>query len=297
MTVNEFFTAIAQLSGLLFVVSSMLAMGLSLTLAQIAQPLKNARLVILALLANFVLVPLLAYVITLVIPLDQPLQIGLIVLATAAGAPFLPKLVQCARGDVAFGVGLMVLLMVVTIGYIPLVLPLLLPGVQVSPWDIAKSLIVLMLVPLAIGLLIKSHSPDSAEHWQGVMNRVSGLAILVLLVVGLGLNVSNILSLVGTGGLLALLLFIVGSLVIGFVLGGSNPGMRSVMGLGTGQRNVSAAIVVAAQNFSGTMTLPFILVAAILMLLILLPTAKRLGARVQPQVSTPDVGAVENNEI
>jgi BASS family bile acid:Na+ symporter len=297
MTVNEFFTAIAQLSGLLFVVSSMLAMGLSLTLAQIAQPLKNARLVILALLANFVLVPLLAYVITLVIPLDQPLQIGLIVLATAAGAPFLPKLVQGARGDVAFGVGLMVLLMVVTIGYIPLVLPLLLPGVQVSPWDIAKSLIVLMLVPLAIGLLIKSHSPDSAEHWQGVMNRVSGLAILVLLVVGLGLNVSNILSLVGTGGLLALLLFIVGSLVIGFVLGGSNPGMRSVMGLGTGQRNVSAAIVVAAQNFSGTMTLPFILVAAILMLLILLPTAKRLGARVQPQVSTPDVGAVENNEI
>ncbi|MFN2197354.1 MAG: bile acid:sodium symporter family protein [Anaerolineales bacterium] len=297
MTVNEFFTAIAQLSGLLFVVSSMLAMGLSLTLAQIAQPLKNARLVILALLANFVLVPLLAYVITLVIPLDQPLQIGLIVLATAAGAPFLPKLVQGARGDVAFGVGLMVLLMVVTIGYIPLVLPLLLPGVQVSPWDIAKSLIVLMLVPLAIGLLIKSHSPDSAEHWQGVMNRVSGLAILVLLVVGLGLNVSNILSLVGTGGLLALLLFIVGSLVLGFVLGGSNPGMRSVMGLGTGQRNVSAAIVVAAQNFSGTMTLPFILVAAILMLLILLPTAKRLGARVQPQVSTPDVGAVENNEI
>ena len=146
-------------------------------------------------------------------------------------------------------------------------------------------------------LLIKSHSPESAEHWQGIMNRISGLAILVLLVVGLGLNVSNILSLIGTGGLLALLLFIVGSLVIGFVLGGSNPGMRSVMGLGTGQRNVSAAIVVAAQNFSGTMTLPFILVAAILMLLILLPTAKRLGARVQPQVSTPDVGAVENNEI
>lgn len=294
MTVNEFFTAIAQLSGLLFVVSSMLAMGLSLTLAQIAQPLKNARLVVVALLANFVLVPLLAYVIMLVIPLDQSLQVGLVVLATAAGAPFLPKLVQGAKGNIAAGVGLMVLLMVVTIGYIPLVLPLLLPGVQVNPWDIAQSLIVLMLIPLAIGLLIKAHSPDSAEHWQGVMNRVSGLAILVLLVVGLGLNITNILSLIGTGGLLALLLFIVGSLVIGFVLGGRDPGLRSVMGLGTGQRNVSAAIVVAAQNFSGTMTLPFILVAAILMLLILLPTAKRLGARVQPRTSASGVDAAQN---
>jgi predicted Na+-dependent transporter len=281
MTLSEFLTALGQVSGLLFIISSMLAMGMSLTMAQILQPLRNARLVILALLANFVLVPLLAYVISLVIPLEQSLQIGLIVLATAAGAPFLPKLVQGAKGDVAFGVGLMVLLMVVTIAYIPIVLPLLLPGVEVNPWDIAQSLIVLMLIPLAIGLLIKSHSPDSADHWQPVMNKISGLAILILLVVGLGLNVSNILNLIGTGGILALLLFIVGSLVIGFVLGGRDPGVRSVMGLGTAQRNISAAIVVAVQNFAGTNTLSFVLVAAVLLLLILLPTARRLGARGQ----------------
>jgi len=124
MTATEFFTAIAQLSGLLFVVTSMLAMGMSLTMAQILQPLKNMRLVLLALVANFLLVPLLAYVITMVIPLEQSLEIGLIVLATAAGAPFLPKLVQGAKGNIAFGVGLMVLLMVVTIIYVPIVLPL-----------------------------------------------------------------------------------------------------------------------------------------------------------------------------
>ena len=73
----------------------------------------------LALLANFVLVPLLAYLITLIIPLEQSLKIGLIVLSTAAGAPFLPKLVQGAKGNIAFGVGLMVLLMVVTVVYLP----------------------------------------------------------------------------------------------------------------------------------------------------------------------------------
>jgi predicted Na+-dependent transporter len=278
MTVSALFGAIALISGLLFVVTSMLAMGLSLTIAQIIDPLKNVRLVILALLANFVLVPFLAYAITLVIPLEQSLQIGLIILATAAGAPFLPKLVQGAKGSVAFGVGLMVLLMVVTVVYIPVVLPLLLPGVEVNPWDIASSLIVTMLIPLGLGLLIKSHSPEAAEHWQPVMNKISGLAILILLAVGLGLNVSNILSLIGTGGFLAIMLFIIGSLVIGMVLGGRDPALRNVLGLGTAQRNVSAAIVVAAQNFSGTNTLTLILVTAILLLLILLPTAKRLGA-------------------
>ena len=279
MTVADLFQAIAGLSGLLFVVASMLAKGMSLTIPQIMAPLRNVRLVVLALLANFVLVPLLAFLIIRLIPMDQSLQVGLAILATAAGAPFLPKLVQGAGGNIAFGVGLMVLLMVVTILYLPVVLPLMLQGVTINPWDIAQSLIVLMLIPLAIGLLMKSHSPDSAAHWQPVMNKISGLAILILLVVGLALNVSNILDLIGSGGILGLLLFIVGSLVIGFLLGGRDPAVRSVMGLGTAQRNVSAALVVATQNFAGTDTLPFILVGAILLLLVLLPAAKQMGRR------------------
>lgn len=180
MTIPEFLSVLAKLAGLLFVVTSMLAMGMSLSMAQILQPLKNARLVILALLANFVLAPALAYAITLVIPLEQSLRIGLIVLATVAGAPFLPKLVQGAKGNIAFGVGLMVLLMVVTVIYLPIVLPLLLPCVTINPWDIASSLIVLMLIPLAIGLLIKSHSSETAANWETVMNKISGLAILIL---------------------------------------------------------------------------------------------------------------------
>lgn len=286
MTANEFFSAIAAISGLTFVVTSMLAMGMSLTIAQIIQPLKNFRLVALALLANFVLVPLLAYLIILLIPMEQSLQIGLVVLATAAGAPFLPKLVQGAKGNIAFGVGLMVLLMVVTIVYMPIVLPLLLQGVEVNPWDIAQSLIVMMLIPLTIGLLMKSHSPETAAQWGPVMNKISSLAILILLVVGLGLNAKNILSLIGSGGFLALLIFIAGCLLIGMPLGGRNPEVRSVMGLGTAQRNVAAAIVVAAQNFSEGNTLAFILVASILLLLVLLPTAKRLGARSQAGATT-----------
>ena len=134
MTLIEFFETIAKISGLLFVVTSMLAMGLNLTMTQIVQPLKNIRLVVLALLANFVLVPLLAYLILMVIPLEQSLRVGLIVLSTAAGAPFLPKLVVGAKGNVAFGVGLMVLLMVVTIIYMP-------PGPPAPPaWRLRRSM-------------------------------------------------------------------------------------------------------------------------------------------------------------
>ena len=81
-----------------------------------------------------------------------------------AGAPFLVKEVQAAKGELSVGVGLMFLLMIVTILYVPLVLPLLLPGVDVAAGDIAKSLIVTMLIPLALGLLFRSHSAEGAAR-------------------------------------------------------------------------------------------------------------------------------------
>jgi predicted Na+-dependent transporter len=290
MTLEAFLSAVAALAGLTFVVASMLGTGLSLTVAQILQPLKNARLVILALLANFVLVPLLAFGITRVLPLDQSLQIGLIVLATTAGAPFLVKEVAAANGNLSLGVGLMFMLMIVTIFYVPLVLPLLLPGIEVNPWDIAKSLIVTMLIPIVLGLMYRSHSPEGARQWAPPMNKVSGIALLIMLVTGLGLNLSNIISLIGSFGFLALILFVVGSLLIGMLMGGRDPAVRSVLGLGTAQRNVAAAILVASLNFPGTMTLPFVLVASIILPLILIPTARRLGGRSDLPTTTAPPG-------
>ena len=279
MTANELFTIIAQVSGLLGIVGSMLGMGLGLTMTQIIQPLKNARLVVLALLANFVLVPLLAWGIGMILPLEDALKVGLMVLALSAGAPFLVLEARAAKANLGLAVGVMTLLMVVTIFYLPLVLPLLLTGIEVDARSIAMSLIVLMLIPLILGLLIKSAAPDTAQNWQPTMNKIGSLGILILLVVGLGLNAANVIGLVGSWGFLALLLFIVGSLLIGFVIGGRDPGVRAVTGLGTAQRNVSAAIVVTLANFTGTNAVPFVLVASILIPLILLPLARWLGSR------------------
>ncbi len=128
---------------LLFVLSSMLAMGFGLTVAQIIAPLRNGRLVASSLLANFVLMPLAALALARLLRLDEAFGTGLLLLGVAAGAPFLPTLTQIARGNLAFAVGLMVLLMVITVGYLPLVLPILLPGVSVDPAEIARSLFLL----------------------------------------------------------------------------------------------------------------------------------------------------------
>jgi BASS family bile acid:Na+ symporter len=275
---TDILETLAQISVLVFVIGSMFSLGLSLTMKQIIDPLKNVRLVILALVANFVLVPLLAYLLALVFNLEDSLFIGLILLSTAAGAPFLPKLVDVAKGNIAFSVGLMVMLMVVTIIYLPLVLPLLLSGVEVNPWDIAQSLIIMMLIPLAIGLFVRARYEEAAAKMQPTFGMAANIALLTLAVLGLVLNFSSMIALVGSMGILAGVIFILVSLVIGYLLGGSDRGDKNVMGLGTAQRNISAALVVAAQNFSSDV-ITYVMVIAIIALVVLMPAAGELGKR------------------
>ena len=278
---SELIGVIAQLSALTFILTSMLAMGLSLTVKQIMDPLKDVRTVLLALLGNFVLVPALAYLITRVISLDVGLATGLIIVGAAAGAPFLPKLVQVAKGDTAYSVGLMTLLMVVTVIYLPVMLPILLPGASVSPWDIASSLITTMLIPLAIGLLIKARYEETAASLQPHMSQISSLAIVLMLVTVLVLQFSTIIATIGSGGILAVLIFLGGALGIGLLLGGKDASMRSVMGLGTAQRNLAAAMLVAAQNFSDDPNvLVMVMLVAILGLVLLMVVGGEMGKRV-----------------
>ena len=68
-------------------------------------------------------------------------------------------------------------------------------------------------------MMIKSHSPDVAAHWAPVMNKVSSVAVLILLVVGIGMNISNIISFIGTLGFAGVGGVVRRALVIGLLCG------------------------------------------------------------------------------
>ena len=268
---------------LAFVVSSMLAVGLSLTIRQILAPLRDLRLVVMALVANFILMPLGAFVISRLVQLDPSLYVAFLLLGTAAGAPFLPKLASVAGGNLAFAVGLMVMLMVLTVGYMPLVLPLALEGVSVDPLKIARSLILLMLIPLAIGLFVKARFDVVAARVAALLNRLSSISLALMIALMLITNVSNILALFGSRGVLASVLFLVAGLAIGWFSGVGGAGIKSVSALGTAQRNIAAALVVGGQNFEDPKVVVMIVVVAIVGMLVLMPFARIIARRGREQ--------------
>ena len=277
---DPFLIALGTLGVLVFIITSMAGMGFSLTIPQIIAPLRNTRLVLLSLAANFILVPVLVLLIAWLLPLSEGLRIGLILTGMAAGAPFLPKLVQVARGDMAFTAGLMVLLMVVTVLFLPVVLPFVLVGVQVDPWEIAKSLILLMLIPLGVALFIRARYEEVALSLIPTMTMAANLSLVVLFVGYFVAYFTDIFGVIGTGGFLAAVLLIAGAVAVGYLLGGPGMGTRKVLALGTGQRNLAAAFAVATSNFSSDPdVLVQILVVSLLGLVLLMVIAGYLGKR------------------
>ena len=105
---------------LIFIISTMFSIGLGLNLRQIKNVLSNYGLIARGLIVNFLLIPVIAWIITKIIPMDEVIALGFLVISISAGAPFGPKLAQIAKSDVPFAVTMMFVLSVLTVIAIPL---------------------------------------------------------------------------------------------------------------------------------------------------------------------------------
>lgn len=284
----EFLASVSQIAVLVFVVTCMVAAGLGLSARELVAPLRRTRLVVFAVLANFVIAPAIAYGLTELVKFDRPYAIGLLLLAGAAGAPFLPKLAELAKGDHAFSVGLMLLLMVVSVVFMPIALPHLIPGLSTEPWPLLKPLLFTMLLPLAVGMIVKNRSEKWSARLRPAFALVSNLSMLLTVVLLIGLNYTAMLGTFGSGAVAVAVVFVALSTATGFALGGPGLKTRSVLALGTGQRNVAAALLIATQNFpSEPGVVVMLLVSTFAGLVVLLLAARWCARRSSGVVITP----------
>jgi len=234
---------------LLFVVSTMLSVGLLLSVREIVSALDDRRWLARALLANLVLLPAMAIAAAWLLQLDAVLSAAMLVLATAPGGPALVKLAALARGDAALAVGLLVVLLVAGVVSQPLLLPRLLHDVSVGAGPIIITLVCTVLVPLLLGLQLRVRLPRHADRLQFYMQRLSTVSML-LLVTLLPIQHWQELQDISRGGAFpAAALFIALAACGGWLLGGPHAAPRRMLSLSCGQPNLAAAMMIASQNF------------------------------------------------
>lgn len=270
---TAFLAALLDVAVVVFAASSMLSVGLAYTFADIVGPLRNVWGVLRALVANFVLVPLLALlVVSLLVP-NEAFAAGLVIVGVAAGAPFLIKLTELADADLSLGATALVLLLPLTVIVMPIAVPFLIPGAWVNPAAIAVPLAVTMLLPLALGLAIRVRWPQLAARVRPWLGRVSTVALLALIAATLVVAFEPLRAILGQGVILPALLVVAGAFGIGYLAGGRDPDVREVLGLATGQRNIAAATVVATQSIDDPDTLAMVVATSLVGFAVLFPIA------------------------
>lgn len=246
---------------LIFVVTSMASMGLSLKFKDIVKPLRRPLLVFVTLVINFLVAPGIAFFLTWFLPLNTSYETGLLLLSAAAGAPFLPKLVEAAQGDVTLSVSILLLQMIGSIVLMPVTLPLLIPGLKADALSIAMPLILQLFLPLTLGLVFKHFAAGLAAKILpafDLTSKISSIAVIILL---LATNLRGMLGTLGSGAVLLAQTFVILAMAAGYLAGHCGGGSGIVQALAGGQRNIAAALVTAASNQLNEDVLAMLMVA------------------------------------
>ena len=204
--------------------------------------LRDVHFVFWSLLWGFVLLPGFAYALVHVIPIAHPFAVGLVLLSMTPCAPFLPPMVDRAKGDLGYTAAFMLLASVVTVAYMPLVVPFLAKGLSAGAWTIAKPLVLFLLVPLAIGLWVRRKVPVFATKFEPIVKKVTGIDTVIMLLLCLVVYGRQFLLLAGSYAICAQLLFFAIATVAPYLLSfGLASEQRTVLSLGMATRNLGAA--------------------------------------------------------
>jgi bile acid:Na+ symporter, BASS family len=195
---NGIWMLLFKISLAIFMAGSLLEMGLRLRLPDALRGLRSIRFVAYTLAWSFAICPALAYAITLVIPLEPTYAIGLVLLGMAPCAPFVPILVDKAKGDLGFTAAFMLLASVGTVVCMPFTVPLLAKGLTTSAWAIAKPLLLVVLLPMSVGVIIRRNADAIASKMLPFAKKVAGIAGLLWAILCLIIYGKGLLSLAGS---------------------------------------------------------------------------------------------------
>jgi BASS family bile acid:Na+ symporter len=277
---TELLSGLSGAAVYVFAAASMLSLGLGHSLGEIVAPLRDVRIALRVLVPNFVFVPVIAVGVAEYLSLDRSLEVGLILIGMAAGAPFLVKLTEHAEHEVALSATLLLLLLPATVVFMTVFVPIAVPDANdVGAGAIARPLVLTMLLPMTVGFLVRGCSPRWAARVRPALGKLSTASLVVMVATIVVLNLRAILDVFGTGAILAALLLVVFAFVVGYGFGGPSDESRGVLGLATAQRNIAAATVVASGSFHDPRTLVMVVISSLVALGVLFPTAKVLRKR------------------
>jgi predicted Na+-dependent transporter len=310
MTADKLLNLLFNAGVVVSIAATVLALGMSYRVAELLAPLRRVWLVVLMIVVNSVLVPAAAYGIGKALPINSDAVVGLTLAAIGAASAAGLKASQLARrADLTLAVSIVVVLQLVNLVAVPLWAGAVVSGASISASTILGDLLLLVLAPLAIGLLIRARYADHAETWPTELGKISNLALAIALVAGISVNWHAIVSLFGSWVLLASALTALVGVLLGALVGRSDPATRTTTGLVSGLRFGSLGLIIIGTQLNGNSAylgpaIVFSLIDLIVVLFLAVEIGRHTGTTTEPsepqrppsretQTTRPDDGGTD----
>jgi predicted Na+-dependent transporter len=229
------------------------SLGMTYTVSELVAPLRRVVLVIVLVVLNAVVIPGAAWGIAKASPMSSTYVPGLVLATLGMGSAAALKAGQLSkRADLPLAVSVVVILQLVNIVAVPLWAGHVVSGASLSTWDIVKSLLALVLIPLAVGLLIRARYQDHAKEWQPGLVRIANIALVIALATGIAANWQTIVSMFSSWVIVTALVIIAVALVVGALAGGRNEATRTTTTLVTGIRFGSLGLIIIGTQLHGS---------------------------------------------
>ena len=219
---------------------AMFGMGLTIHMGDFQVVFSRPKEVIIGCVAQYTVMPLVAWILAVVFHLPQDLAIGVILVGCCPGGTASNVITYIAGGDVALSVGMTIVSTLAA----PLMTPLLVYGlagawVEVSFWAMVLSVVKVILIPVLLGILLRSLFGKQIQKISDILPLISVVSIVMIISGIVANNAEKIVS--------------CGVLVLGVVM------LHNLFGMGMGllaakllkveySRTTAIAIEVSMQN-------------------------------------------------
>lgn len=229
------------------------SLGLRASMADVLYLVRRPSELARAILSMNLLMPVVAAALALSLDLHPAVKIALVMLAVAPLPPAFPNKALKQGGGVSYTVGLLVAATLVAIVLIPVTMEIL-ERVFGIPLQVRARMVLglvggSLLLPLALGVAIHRLAPGLAERAANPIAQVGNVLLLVAVVPIIVKLWPVMLSLIGNGTVLVMVVFVLVGLTAGHLLGGPDPDNRTVLALATATRHPGIAIAIANANF------------------------------------------------
>ncbi len=231
----------------------MFGMGLTLSPSDFRIVFSRPKDVLIGCLAQFTVMPLVAWLLTVIFHLPAELALGVILVGCCPGGTASNVITYLAKGDLALSVGITATSTVLAPVLTPF-LTWLMAGtfVDVNTLGMLKSIIYVVIAPIVVGFLIQHYLPKFTKSAVAYLPAFSSLMIALVVSVIVGHNASRLL----TGGLIVILVVMLHNLcglALGYGIGrllGLSHNKRAAISIEVGMQNSGLASSLATLHFA-----------------------------------------------